>query len=58
MKRLSNLELLSLKGGWADPEKCQKLQEQAHDMENDSDTTDQEWDDWAEDFDRYCLGIL
>lgn len=53
MKELKKEQLISLMGGWLDPEECKKLQEKACEYDKDS----PEWDDWVDDFEKYCLGI-
>ena len=57
MRKLSKSDLFSISGGWADPEECKRIQNDAFDHEKDPDTTDKDWDDWGNDFDKYCLGI-
>lgn len=54
MKKLSEDLLVTLVGGWANPEKCKEVQERVPFMENDSNA---DWDKWLEDFDRYCMGL-
>lgn len=54
MKEISKEHLLTLMGGWADPEKCHELEIEASDI----DPEDKErWKRWEDDFNRYCLGI-
>ncbi|MEZ3550828.1 MAG: hypothetical protein K1W02_08870 [Muribaculaceae bacterium] len=57
MKKLTDFEMLSILGGTANPEECKKLQEEAPNLENNPDTTDEDWDRWGEKFDEYCFGI-
>ncbi len=54
MKQLTTLELSHLCGGWANPEECQELQNQAHEMEQDPNTTREDWDKWADQFFATC----
>lgn len=57
MKKLSSSNLNLLLGGWANPEGCAKVQQKAFEMSQDPNTTDEQWDEWADDFDKECLGI-
>lgn len=54
MKSLTKIDLSSIWGGWADPEKCMKVQEM---VPKKGEGNEEEWDKWLKDFDRYCLGI-
>ena len=57
MRKLSKSDLFSITGGWADPEECKRVQNDGFDLEKDPNTTDENWDDWGTEFDKYCLGI-
>lgn len=54
MKEISKEQLLSLMGGWADPEKCREVQRKAEQLEE---SDDEGWREWLEEFDAFCLGI-
>lgn len=54
MKKISVQKLSLLLGGWANPDKCKKVQEKAAEMEK---MQNPDWDQWADEFDKYCLGI-
>lgn len=54
MKKISVQKLSFLLGGWANPDGCKKVQEKAAKMEK---MQNPDWDKWADDFDKYCLGI-
>lgn len=54
MKKITDFELLSVLGGWANPEGCKKVQEMVPQMEKDPDA---DWGEWENAFDRECLGI-
>ncbi|MEZ3551929.1 MAG: hypothetical protein K1W02_14625 [Muribaculaceae bacterium] len=57
MKKLTDFEMLSILGGWADPEECKRVLDEVPDMESNPDTTDEAWDKWAEEFYKHCGGI-
>lgn len=57
MKKITDFELQSILGGWANPEECKKVQELAILFEIVGDVPDEDWAMWGEAFDTFCLGI-
>lgn len=49
MKKITDFELLSVLGGWANPEGCEKVQEMVPQMEKDPNA---DWEEWENAFDR------
>lgn len=52
MKKINSKKLSSLLGGWFDDKECARIQAK---VPQSADSP--EWDNWLQDFDRYCLGL-
>lgn len=57
MKKITDFELQSILGGWANPEGCKKVQDEAAELTQNPHTSVEEWEEWCDKFDRECLGI-